>query len=357
MRIGEYIWIDGNGGLRSKTRTIPITGQPPVWGFDGSSTEQATGDSSDCVLKPVKWRKDPVRGTPSILVLCEVYDSEGNPDEHNYRAKLSETYKKYKDQFPIFGIEQEYTLKRGGKYLGCDAKDRVNGIPEQGPFYCGVGAGKEYGDDVAETHMFGCLAAQIKWGGKNAEVMPGQWEFQVGPSTPIELADELWLARYLLLKIAAKRGYEVTFEAKPHLKLNGAGAHTNFSTKLSRGEDGLKYCVEAAKALGLRVVEDEDCAVEEGKVYATREFPSGYGSDYEKRLTGAHETCSFDEFKYGVADRTASIRIPLHVKQNGGGYIEDRRPCADADPYRVVTYIMETCCGKISNKRLLPISY
>ncbi len=359
MRIGEYIWIGGNGELRSKTRTISMQGPPPDWGFDGSSTEQASGEHSDCVLKPVKWRKDPIRGTPSMLVLCEVYDSEGNPDKNNYRTKALDAFRLCSDQFPLFGIEQEYTLMKDGEYLGWSIQDyegasgpkhigrRIcTGLrpPKQGPFYCGVGGGKEYGAEVAEMHMFGCLVAQLKWCGKNSEVMPGQWEFQVGPALPIDVADDLWLARFLLHKVAAKRGYTVTFDAKPHPKLNGAGAHTNFSTQAMRSDGGLEHCTKAAKALGLNVIEDQNCGVEEGKVYATKTFPKEYGSDYKKRLTGEHETCSYNEFKYGVADRTASIRIPLHVSNTGAGYIEDRRPCAYADPYRVVAYMMKICC-------------
>lgn len=344
MRIAEYIWIDGNGELRSKTKAIDMHGPPPEWGFDGSSTEQAIGDSSDCILKPVKWRKDPIRNTPCIMVLCEVYDAEGNPDKNNYRAKAVEVYNSCRDKFPLFGIEQEYTLKKYKTYLGWEVKSGLLAPPKQGPFYCGVGEGKEYGAKVAETHMFGCLAAQLKWSGKNAEVMPGQWEFQVGPSMPIDLADDLWLARYLLHKVAARNGYVVSFDAKPHPKLNGAGAHTNFSTQAMRAEGGLIHCISAAQALGRDVC--GGMQVESGQKVCTTKFPEGYGTRYKERLTGEHETCSHEEFKYGVADRTASVRIPLHVKEKGAGYIEDRRPCADADPYRVVTYIMEVaCCG------------
>lgn len=344
MRIAEYIWIDAHGELRSKTKTISMNGVPPEWGFDGSSTDQADGENSDCILKPVKYCSDPIRNLPCALVLCEVYNADGTPGKGNYRARAVDVYKKSKGAIPMFGFEQEYTLMKDDKYLGWKDEKGLKKLPEQGPFYCGVGEGKEYGSEVGEIHMFGCLAAKLKWCGKNAEVMPGQHEFQIGPGDPIDIADDVWLARYLLQKVAQKRGYSVTFDPKPHPELNGAGMHTNFSTKLTRGREGMFHIAKIAEMLGLKVVNGNH-GIEEGKTYDAIGFPDCYGSKFEDRLTGKHETCGFNKFKYSVADRTASIRIPLHVEKNGSGYLEDRRPCADADPYRVVTYIMEATCA------------
>jgi glutamine synthetase len=315
----------------------------PEWNFDGSSTEQAEGDSSDCILKPATFVRDPLRPPGSWLVLCEVLDKDGKPGKNNYRHRALELYRECRSQKPLFGIEQEYTLFDGHAPLGWPQGGYA---PKQGPFYCGVGLDEEFGGKIAEEHMLACLAAGIAWCGKNGEVMCGQHEFQVGPVDPIRVSDDLWLARYLLYKIAAKHGCSAKLDPKPNPDMNGAGAHTNFSTKKMReGADetrcGLFFCALAAESLGIKVTGQPIC---EGKLYDAQSFPEEYGTKFEQRLTGEHETCSFKHFKFGVADRTASIRIPLQVDKNRKGYIEDRRPCADADPYRIVSYIMETCC-------------
>ena len=70
-----------------------------------------------------------------------------------------------------------------------------------------------------------------------------------------------------------------------------------------------------------------------------------YGADNDQRLTGLHETCSIKEFRYGVSDRGASIRIPMQTANDGYGYLEDRRPSANMDPYRVCSILIVTTCS------------
>lgn len=351
--LAEYIWIDGAepvAKLRSKTKVLELPNQErsygqialeklfelpvdlgvvPVWGFDGSSTNQAEGRSSDCILKPVRVVPDPLRGPDDILVLCEVLNSEGDPGKNNNRARASEVADKYASEEPLFGIEQEYTFFKGRSPLGWPE----NGYPApQGPFYCGVGADEVFGRDIVEDHMRACLKAGLPLAGVNAEVMPGQWEFQVGPSDTLAVGDFLWLARYLLYRIAEKHGVNVKLTPKPvDGDWNGAGAHTNFSTLNMRVDQGILICEDACQKLQASFEEIG--------------FPKVYGHGYDDRLTGAHETCSSGQFKWGVGDRTASIRIPLHVKANGKGYIEDRRPCANVDPYEVCAFLLETICS------------
>jgi len=329
----EYIWTDGHtptAKLRSKTKIVdgPIkeVSDLPEWGFDGSSTEQAEGHFSDCLLRPVRLVLDPIRGGDNILVMCEVFNADGTVHPSNARAALRELAEKYSDQEAWFGIEQEYTFFDGIKPLGWPD----NGFPApQGGYYCGVGSDEVYGRDIVEDHMEACLLAGIEMSGINAEVMPGQWEFQIGPLGPLEASDEVWLARWLLYRIGEDYGVSATLHPKPVKgDWNGAGAHTNFSTKAMREPGGLAVIEDACEKLG--------------KTHEKHILK--YGAHNEERLTGLHETCSMQDFKYGVSDRGASIRIPMQTANDGYGYLEDRRPSANMDPYKVCTALMETVC-------------
>lgn len=344
----EYIWIDGaqpTAGLRSKTRVIYDSNVPkstdvadvteidmswfPVWGADGSSTEQAAGDDSDIVLKPVSAVRDPFR-PGNYLVMTEVFVGATNePHSSNARADLRTVLDAGAAKADaLFGFEQEYTFVHpAGRPLGFPER----GFPAaQGPYYCGVGANKIVGRPVYESFMQACLDAGVHISGVNWEVMPGQAEVQVGPVGPLMGGDHIWFARWLLERTGEDFDIGVSFDAKPAKgDWNGAGMHTNFSTAAMRTEGGIAAIEEACIAIGKKV--DEHLAV--------------YGHDYQSRLTGHHETARFDQFKYGVSDRTASIRIPRHVAEEGHGYLEDRRPNANADPYQIAARLLRTVCG------------
>ncbi|MEN8799001.1 MAG: glutamine synthetase GlnII [Flavobacteriaceae bacterium] len=330
----EYIWIDGHSPtpkLRSKTKIIdgPIgeLSQIPEWSFDGSSTLQGEGHDSDRAMRPVDFVPDPIRGGDHILVMTEVNYPDGTPHKTNKRVRLVEVVKRHLDHGAWFGIEQEYTFFRGRSPLGWPE----GGYPApQGPFYCGVGADEVFGRDIVEKHMDACLHSGIAISGVNAEVMPGQWEFQIGPLDPLTVSDQLWIARWLLYRIAEDFGVNATLFPKPvQGDWNGAGAHTNFSTKEMREDGGYVFVEAACKQLEKRHA--EHIAV--------------YGAHNDLRLTGLHETCSIHEFRYGVGDRSASIRIPLPTVREGKGYLEDRRPAANMDPYEVCAIIMDTICS------------
>lgn len=347
MKIGqaEYIWLDGAAPtqrLRSKSRVVALSENDPVtidsfphWSFDGSSTYQASGNDSDLLLRPVSFVSDPLRGDNDFLVLCEVFNSDGTPHITNTRARLRHILDSgARSLEPWIGFEQEYTLFKGDSPLGFPA----NGYPApQGPYYCGVGADVVFGRPVVEAHTRACIKAQIMIYGINAEVLPGQWEFQIGyrgieseSADPLTVSDHLWFARYLLFRIAESYSVVPTFAAKPVKgDWNGSGMHTNFSTLATRNRaTGLDAIRLAISALGAK--HNEHILV--------------YGDGLEDRLTGLHETCSISEFREGIADRGASIRIPLPVAAQGYGYLEDRRPGANADPYLVSARILETVC-------------
>jgi glutamine synthetase len=329
----EYVWIGGNNELRCKTKVINYTVKNveslPIWNFDGSSTNQASGDDSEVIIKPVALFNDPFRGKPHKLVLCDTYTQNDEPLVNNHRKWANDLFEKDLSQKPWFGLEQEYFLidPNTNLPLGFDEKKT------QGQFYCSVGCTNTYGRDVAEQHLSACVQAGIKISGINAEVAPGQWEFQIGPCEGIEQGDHLWMARYLLNRVAEKNNLIVNIEPKPVKgDWNGSGCHTNYSTKKmrlrNRDNIGLDYIYEAIEKLRLK--HDEHMAV--------------YGTGNEERMTGIHETASYDKFTYGIANRGASIRIGNENYKNRKGYFEDRRPSSNCDPYLVTGTIFKTTC-------------
>lgn len=350
-----YIWIDGTSPtqtLRSKTRILPYLNKHfapadlPQWNFDGSSTHQAEGHDSDLIMQPVCVVKDPILGEGNFLALCEVLNPDQTPHSSNKRTRLVQLMEQGGSAYdPWIGYEQEYTLFQGQQPLGWP--DRGYPAP-QGPFYCGVGADEVFGRYLVEEHAQACIDAGIMLYGINAEVMPGQWEFQIGyrgieseSADPVTVSDHLWLARWLLYRIG--ENYDIS--AKLHPKpvkgdWNGAGKHTNFSTRDMRDpKKGMAAIKKAINALESR--HQEHIAV--------------YGHDLEMRLTGKHETASIKQFIAGVGDRGASIRIPRPVAEKGYGYLEDRRPGANANPYEVAAILVETICHVQTQKEAVSL--
>ncbi|XP_013780228.1 glutamine synthetase-like [Limulus polyphemus] len=331
-----YIWIDGTGeALRAKTKTVNfIPKHPdelPIWNYDGSSTYQAEGSNSDIYLHPVAIYRDPFRGGNNKLVLCETYKYNHKPTESNKRKACVEAMERAKDQHPWFGIEQEYTILDSDNHPYGWPK---NGFPgPQGPYYCGVGSNKVYGRDVVEAHYRSCLYAGIMIAGSNAEVMPAQWEYQVGPCEGVTIGDDLWMSRFILQRVAEDFNVIVSFDPKPIPgDWNGAGAHTNFSTKAMREEDGLTEIEKAIELLALNHTRH------------IMAYDPNEGKDNARRLTGQHETSSIHDFSAGVANRGASIRIPRQVAEERMGYLEDRRPSSNCDPYAVAEVMVRTIC-------------
>jgi len=316
--------------LRCKTRTLASkptsVADLPKWNYDGSSTAQAPGEDSEVILYPQAFYPDPFRGGDNILVICDTYTPAGEPLPTNTRHDAAKTMAAAADKKPWFGIEQEYTLFEEDKVTPYGWPK--GGYPgPQGPYYCGIGADNAFGRYIVDAHYRCCLYAGVSISGCNAEVMPGQWEYQVGPCEGINSGDELWLSRYLLIRVCEQFGVNVSFDPKPIPgDWNGAGCHTNYSTEPMRKEGGYDAIIEAIEKMGKK--HEEHIAI--------------YGSGNERRLTGKHETASIHAFSYGVANRGCSIRIPRTTEADGFGYFEDRRPASNMDPYVVTGKLVKT---------------
>ena len=307
LYVCEYIWLDGFGGLRSKTRIINHDKNTfPEWTYDGSSTGQADGDgNTEVILKPVAIYSDPLRtiaGYKCVLVLCDT--GVGN------RAQAAQIFDRGLDEEPWFGIEQEYVMVFPGD--GPISND-------DGLHYWGVrtSSGERL---IAEEHLAACLAAGLTISGINAEVATRQWEFQIGPVVGIGAADQVYVARYLLERVAEKRGVRITYHPKPCATANGSGCHINFSTWAMREPAGLWF-IESCMS-NLEAAHQEHIAV--------------YGLD--------NEPSSMDVFTYGKGTRNTSVRIPNQTVSAECGYFEDRRPAANVELYGATAKLFETCC-------------
>ena len=358
----EYVWLDGAKPqqIRSKTKIVTLSQIPeerdaaskkemqplkfelayildsyksgkrkaPVWNFDGSSTFQAETSKSELMLHPKSYFLNPF-AKDSIIVLCEVCNTDGTPHATNTRAKMVDTLRKHDDE-TMWGWEQEYFIfdAKTGRPIGWPEQGEPR---EQGEYYCSVGAGNVAGRDFVEKHADLCLSAGISVSGTNAEVALGQWEYQVGPVFAENGADQLWISRYILHRLSEEFGYRVELDPKPFKgnQWNGSGMHVNFSTKTIREDKANKKEIAIEMCKRLEKTHSEHIAV--------------YGENNAARLTGANETSSIERFGWGIGDRTKSIRIPSTINDADAiGYIEDRRPASNGDPYLIVDRMVRT---------------
>jgi len=342
--MAEYIVIDGvctdgmSFDLCSKTLTLEKAPQSvhdlPVWSI---SWEDEKGCATEVHMVPRRIYRDPFRPGDNVLVLCDCYDepdlgsgeNHGGPAFFNTRAGCDAVMSRAMGlgDDPWFGMEQEYYL--------LDVRTRQPlGWPQDGllgkhddAYFCSVGAQKSIAREVVEAHARGCMYAGIKFGGINSEVAPSQWEFQIGPCSGIQAGDDLWAARYILQRVCEMYKICVTFDPKPVPGWAGIGCHTNYSTVATRTKPG-GYDAMLKQIAKLRARHHEHML--------------SYGHGNERRLTGVEHTAGINDFSYGVADRSASIRIGNKIVEQDCGYYEDRRPAANMDPYLVTKLLVET---------------
>ena len=323
----EYIWIDGNGNLRSKTRVHKENTKDvnsfPIWNYDGSSTNQATGDDSEVFIRPQTIYNDPFRQTgENYLVMCDTLLPDGTPHPTNTRVSAVELFDKNPGTKPMFGIEQEFFLNVGDIPIGMKY---ANNVKEQGDYYCGVGGNNAIGRECIEKAFANCLFAGLSLTGLNAEVAPSQWELQVC-DYGINASDQLYIMRYIIDRTAEEFGWNMCIHPKPLIgDWNGSGCHTNFSTEKMRNKDGYGEIIKCIENMSVKHID----------------HMKEYGTDNELRMSGLHETANYNNFSYGVANRGCSVRIPRDTEKNQCGYLEDRRPASNMDPYKVISLIFE----------------
>jgi glutamine synthetase len=401
--LAEYVWCDGNGIFRSKSRVLyenpqrelkgegggpglhvhmlAASPQPhlaqgcargkikssdigvifsvagftryPEWSYDGSSTGEASGKDSEVLLKPVAVYVDPFKqNCVATLVLCDTYNAvtdEPLPTSHrpwanklfNSKVKGSGRGRAGRSrsrlhEAPWFGIEQEFFIMTQNS----DDPTKNSNIPmgwktnanTQGQYYCSVGSNNAFGRHIVEEAYLLAIHAGINVTGMNAEVAPGQWEIQV-LGRGIDAGDYVQILRYILQRVGEKHGVQINMSPKPVTgDWNGSGAHCNFSTKNMRNgtddKEGIEYILDAI-----------------GKLESKhKEHMKVYGEGNRLRCSGLHETASYDTFSFGVADRGASIRIPRSTHSERKGYLEDRRPAANVNPYLLIGNIFNTTC-------------
>lgn len=338
----DYIWVDGfkTPSIRGKTRVLVSSSErtveealAEVWNFDGSSTGQGTTNDSERLLVPSRaYHVEENR----YVVLCEVCypDDDSTPHETNYRANL---IRSIEDSFDTeqrdgsgpeiwLGFEQEFFLTKDNKNIFWPESN--DGEPINDPrYYCAVGGDSVKYRSIMVEHASVCNNAGINIVGYNSEVSPGQWEYQCFSKDAVKGCDDLWVSRYILSTIAEKHGLGIDWSPKPHSGWNGSGCHTNFSTRAMREGSGGEGLFDAIIFEMRRNHKDTMLS---------------YGTDNRMRLVGSYETAEYDSFSAGIGSRGASVRIPNSVARNNwNGYMEDRRPASNCDPYRVVNELIK----------------
>ena len=349
----EYIWIDDSNNLRGKTmvyrKPFKTAADLPVWNYDELAYKER-GLEVVVMLRPVALFPDPFRGGHHKLVLTEKLDLSFNPHFTNHRAKAVEILEKAAKHEPMFGIEQEYFLLTRNQaiyeYTDKDGTKKAerqylpykwlgHGNPGGGGKFHSTSVGGEvaYGREVAEEHLAACLKAGLEIWGINSEGLASQWEYQIGICDGIEISDQIWIARYILHRITEPHNLIANMECKPYKNFYGNGLHTNFSTKAMReGADGKK---------GIEFI--REACIKLSKPETHKRHLEVYGEGNLERLIGnntwtaSHETCTWAEHSKDV-----SLRIPVDTVNAEQGYFEDRRVGANADPYQVVTVLVQS---------------
>ena len=322
----EYIWLDAKQNFRSKVKVN--NGKPyelndistiPIWNYDGSSTGQAEIQDSEVLLHPKKVYTHSMLTNFPVLVLCDTYNPKTDLRTSHYDAEL--VFKKYKDNLPMFGLEQEFFML---DTITRDIPEKKNKVAQHGEYYCAIGPQCARTRPYVLDVMYTAIQLGIQITGMNYEVAPGQAELQVC-NIGLDACYDLLMVRYLLTRLGERYKIIPNFEPKILNDENGSGCHINFSTLEMRSMTNVKELHQTIQSMCKNLEQDHNIFINEY-----------YGSGNKERLSGTCETCSFKEFKIKKGGRNASIRVP-----NDGNYFEDRRPSSNIDPYLACSKLLE----------------
>lgn len=335
-----YVFVDASlENVRSKMRVLSYEPKSPEdcprSTFCGLGTDQwpDAGTDSELYLVPVALFRDPFLKGRNKLVLCEVLNPDGQPNETNTRHPCKMVMEAAKDKEPWFGIEQEYVLLEGnGAQIGWPCQRHALKRPQS--YFYGVGTENIAARQVADAHIKACSYAGVKLYGSNAEAVIAQWEYQIGPLPGVEAGDHLWMSRYILHRVAEDFGVVVSFEPRPFkvADLPGSAAHINFSTKQSRSEGGFDWINKALAKLEVK-----------HELHLAAYDPRKEKSN-DERLNANLLGTPNREYSAGVASKTVCVRVPRETEKSGRGFFEDRRPGANMEPYRAMQALVETLC-------------
>jgi glutamine synthetase len=348
----EYLWIDAFDTIRSKTKVKMFNSTDfkklpsefgevgsvefdknliPEWYFDGSSTNQSCEQNSDVILKPKFICLDPFNESNNIsfLVLCDTYNSNDTPHKTNKRVECSIIEEQSTRQNPLFGISQEYIICFLDSSIGNNFYQYAK---NESPYYCGIGSNKIAIRNIMNDHLTKCLKAGLHFRGMNTGIEANKGEFQLGELSMTLIGDELWVARYILIRVCELYNAYPVFESKDiekYEKYDISKGYVNFSTNKMRSENGFDNIIETCEKLKLKHKEYLDiCGIE--------------STNTNCGIENTNSHC--ENFNFGVSNRTTSVRIPFNAEKNKKGYLEDRRAPANMNPYVVTSIIVKTTC-------------
>ena len=336
----EYIWLDSENNIRSKTKILNIdielknndkkpseleiiqslmnVSLYPNWNCNGKHL----GDEvSEIIIHPVFVSLDPFKKAPNVLILCDTYNLDGNPTKYNNRYSVNKLFNKHENLKCLFGFEQEFhIMKLGDNFTLLPNKTMIKGEPVKATkYYCSNGSMNAFGRNLVNRAVTLALEAGLSCGGYNSACGPAQWEIQIGPvQYGVCAADHLILLRFILSRLSENLDIHISLLPKPSEDIDSISyCHTNFSTESMRDSNGYTHIQNSIEKL-----------------------KQTHSRDLE--IYGKTDIEIHNNFTTDVTNRNVSVRIPTESKKNNKGYFEDRRPLSNCDPYLVCEALLNS---------------
>ncbi|GAX81512.1 hypothetical protein CEUSTIGMA_g8940.t1 [Chlamydomonas eustigma] len=342
----EYVWLGSSGSdLRSKSRVFDTrpssVDDVPMIAVDGGSYDQHP-EGQEVFLKPRKLFRDPFRAGDHLLVLCDSFKTNVNsslrnqnssctlePSNSNSRAPCEETLNQASAHLPIFAAEQEYCILASSTVPSSTPAWPYAHLPDPCKPYMSVPGLSEAnklktyasGRHLAERHLQACLHAGIKITETSQRTSPAArlWSYKLGPLLGVDLADQLWMSRFILLRLSEEEGLSVSFDPTA---VGGAGARCNmkYSTSETRNPGGGLSCIQLHLEL-----------LESAHLLHLLAYSKGCVSS---RSLG---------FEVGVGgSKEPTLVVPSKTLILKAGHYVDQRPPSNVDPYLAIMVLVST---------------